>query len=188
MKLFDFFSRGSSGRRSTRNEPRCDHYSFAHRVLREAVFRHPGECVTALASTDGKQYLEDLWSQVEAVCEEQDQSVEIELDDILIHKLRLGSFPCTVVEMPAPRYCSEAFFVAIVLTVEVTSQSRSLTPESIRYLTLENGEPDEEKVETILGEWLSDGRHQSLGSGPYPELSEFVATVTEVVAQQNLSE
>lgn len=114
--------------------------------------------------------------------------MEVSLDDILIHKLRLGAFPCTVVEMPAPQFSTEAFFVAIVLTVDITASSQSLTENSIRYLTLENGEPDEEKVETVLGEWLPGGRHVSLGSGPYPDLSAFVATVRELVAETDSAE
>lgn len=188
MGLFDFFSRGAGSSNSSGTEPRCDHYSFAHRILREAAFRNPTECVTSLASPDGRQYLQQLWYEVDTACREYDQPVEISLDDILIHKLRLGAFPCTVVEMPAPQFSTEAFFVAIVLTVDMTATSQSLTEKSIRYLTLENGEPDEEKVETILGEWLPGGRHVSLGAGPYPELSGFVATVTELVAEQNSAE
>ena len=61
-----------------------------------------------------------------------------------------------------------------------------MSENSVRYLTLENGEPHDEEVHTVLGEWSSDGNHHNLGPGPYPELSEFVARITDIVSQQSL--
>ncbi|NQV23331.1 MAG: hypothetical protein HQ518_03095 [Rhodopirellula sp.] len=186
MGLFDIFSRGLSGKTLSGKEPRCDHYSFAHVVLRKAVFENPAHCVTSLASPDGRHYQSELWDNVVAACHEHHQPVELTLDDILIHKLRVGSFPCIIVEMPAPHFATEAFFVAIILKVDVTARSQNLSKEAVRYLTLENGEPHEEKVHTILGEWSADGRHNNLGPGTYPELGEFVACITDLVSQQSL--
>lgn len=186
MGLFDFFSRGSASKSPAGFDPRCDHYSFAHVVLRNAAFDNPTQCVTSLASTNGKQYLSDVWDNVVDICKQHNQPVELTLDDILIHKLRVGPFPCTILEMPAPRFATEAFFVALILTVDITDQSQNMSNGSIRYLTLENGEPNEEEVDTVIGEWSEDGQHNKLGDGTYPELGEFVAKITELVMQPSL--
>ena len=157
MGLFDFFSRGSSGSGQSGTEPRCDHYSFAHVVLRKAAFDNPTQCVTSLASANGRQYLTELWNDVISICETNHQPVEMTLDDILIHKLRIGTFPCTLLEMPSPQFCTEAFFVAIILTVDITDQSQNMSANSVRYLTLENGEPHEEEIHTVL-DWVNGFR------------------------------
>lgn len=150
------------------------------------MFTNPVHCVTSLASSDCRTYLSELWDEVVAECERHQQPAELKLDDILIHKLRVGTFPCTLVEMPSPQHSTEVFFVAIVLTVDITDQSQTMSANSVRYLTLENGEPHEEEVHTVLGEWSSDGNYTTLGTGPYPELSEFVTSITGLVEQQNL--
>ena len=188
MGLFDFFSRGSNSRSPAGTEPRCDHYSFAHVVLRKAAFENPTLCVTSLASPDGRQYLAELWDNVVTTCREHEQPVEITLDDILIHKLRVGTFPCTLLELPSPRYSTEVFFVAIILTVDMTADTQNISGNSVRYLTLENSEPHDEEVHTVLGEWSAEGIHYILGTGPYPELSEFVAAITELFDQRNFTE
>jgi hypothetical protein len=188
MGLFDFFSRGSKSKSNTGTDPRCDHYSFAHVVLRKAAFENPTKCVTSLAATDGKEYLSELWNEVVETCSKHDQPVEITLDDILIHKLRVGPFPCTILEMPAPHFATEAFFVALILTVDITDQSQNLTNGSVRIFTLENGEPNEEEVQTVIGEWSAEGRHTTLGPGTYPDLSEFVTRITDLVSQPSLPE
>jgi len=181
MGLFDLFSRRANDSSDLSSEPRCDHYFFAHVVLRKAVFTNPVHCVTSLASSDCRQYLSELWDEVIAECERHRQGASLRLDDILIHKLRVGAFPCTLVEMPSPQYSTEAFFVAIILTVDITDQSQAMSVDSVRFLTLENGEPHEEEVHTVLGEWSSDGKHTTLGVGPYPELSEFVTSITGLI-------
>jgi len=186
MGLFDFFSRGSGGKSPSETEPRCDHYSFAHVVLRKAAFENPTKCVTSLASPDGKEYLSELWNEVLETCKQHNQPIELTLDDILIHKLRVGPFPCTILEMPAPHFATEAFFVGLILTVDITDQSQNMSNGSVRFLTLENGEPTEEEVQTVIGEWTADGSHSNLGSGSYPELSEFVAKITNLVLQPSL--
>jgi len=186
MGLFDFFSRGVKSKNES--HPRCDHYSFAHVVLRKAAFENPTECVTSLAATDGKEYLSDLWNEVVETCKQHNQPIELALDDILIHKLRVGPFPCTILEMPAPRFATEAFFVALILTVDITDQSQNIPDGSVRFLTLENGEPNEEEVQTVIGEWSAEGNHSNLGLGTYPELSEFVTRITDVISQPSLPE
>lgn len=186
MGLFDFFSKGTGGKSQSETDPRCDHYSFSHVVLRKAAFANPTKCVTSLASPDGKQYLSELWTEVAETCKQHNQPIELTLDDILIHKLRVGPFPCTILEMPAPHFATEAFFVALVLTVDITDQSQNMTNGSVRFFTLENGEPNEEEVQTVIGEWTADGSHSNLGPGPYPELGEFVTAITEIVSRAAL--
>jgi hypothetical protein len=188
MGLFDFFSRGSKSKSNTGTDPRCDHYSFAHVVLRKAAFENPTKCVTSLAAVDGNEYLSELWCEVVEICKQHNQPIELTLDDILIHKLRVCFFPCTILEMPAPHFATEAFFVALVLTVDITDQSPNISNGSVRFFTLENGEPNEEEVQTVIGEWSAEGDHSNLGPGTYPDLGEFVARITDLVSNPSLAE
>lgn len=187
MGLFDFLTRQSGREGQAGTDPRCDHYSFAHSILRKAAVDNPTKCVTALASTDGDAFLAELWNEVIDVCEEYKQPVNVSPDDILIHKLRIGPFPCTLLEMPAAQFPTEAFFVAIVLTVDMTDQSGSVAEHSMRYLTLEHKEIDDDEIQTVVGEWMNDDTHVSHGDGPDPELEGFVAHLTELVCGRNLN-
>lgn len=192
MGLLDFFSR--RGRqteiRSTGTEARCDHYTFPHTVLREAAFAEPTEVVTTLASADALDLITKLFEEVTAACEEFDFPVSMTPEDILIHKVRVGPFPCTLIELPTPRFPTEVFFLALVLTVDVTSQVQQAPDTSLRYITLEHGEivdSRKDEIPTVLGEWMPDESYVSHGVGPAPTIDDFVRRVNELVSNKRLT-
>lgn len=192
MGLLDFFSRRGKldESQSTGNEARCDHYTFPHTILREAAFAEPTEVVTTLASADALDLITKLFEEVTAACEEFGFEVTMTPEDILIHKVRVGPFPCTLIELPTPRFPTEVFFLALVLTVDVTSREEQARETSLRYFTLEHGEiidSDKDEIPTVLGEWTADESYVSHGDGPTPTIDDFVRRVNELVSNKRLT-
>jgi hypothetical protein len=188
MGLREFFTRRfarSAGSRGT--EPRCDHYSFAHVVLRDAAFQNPAGCVTSLASDNSAEFLNGLWHSVGLLCEEHGQAMTLDPNDILIHKLPVGPYPCALLEMPTPEFATEAFFIALVLSVDLMNRSPQLPAKSLWYLTLEYSTLLDCDIETVIGEWSSGGNYEVLCSGPAPELETFTSCVREIVLDRRLT-
>lgn len=178
MGLFNLFSRAKS--HASDQSARCDHYSFAHVVLRDAAFEDPTQIVTTLASAKSQELLGDLWDGVLALCREHSQTSTIATNDILIHKIRVGTFPCAVVEMPTPQHATEAFFVALVLAVHLAGDDWEFEPEPLRYFTLEYSEAEHREIKTVLGEWKTRSTYVNHGPGPAPTIDDFVARVSEL--------
>ena len=191
MGLREFFTRrlgraGGAGR-DGHSEPRCDHYSFAHVVLRDAAFQNPAGCVTTLASENSAEFLNGLWHSVGLLCEEHGQAMTVDPNDILIHKLPIGPYPCALIEMPTPQFATEAFFIALVLSVDLLNRSPQQPAKSLWYLTLEYSKLADCDIETVIGEWDSAGRHEARGPGPAPELDTFTARVRDIVLDRRLA-
>lgn len=182
MGLLDFITRRSkpSGPRSGQTAARCDHYTFSHVVLRDAVFENPPQVVAQLAAGSG-DFVATLWEQVLSICQHFQQRATVNPDDILIHKIPIGTFPCTLIEMPTPQFETEAFFIALVLTLDMADQAWKDGGRVVRFLTLEFATGDERELQTVMGEWTSPERYISHGPGPYPSVDQFVAKVSELV-------
>lgn len=183
MGLLDFLSRRSkpSEQRSGHDAARCDHYTFSHVVLRDAVFENPPQVVAQLASAGSSEFIASLWEQVLSICRHFEQPSTVNPDDVLIHKIPVGTFPCTLIEMPTPQFQTEAFFVALVLTLDMADQSWKDGSRVVRFLTLEFAKGDERDLQTTIGEWTSRERYISHGPGPYPSVTEFVEKVRQLV-------
>lgn len=188
MGLFDFFSRRTRPDDNNREDtPRCDHYSFAHVVLRDEAFLNPVQCVTELASSESLTRISALWETVEHICSEHGEPVTLEPEDILIHKVPVGAWPCALVEMPAAARKTEAFFVALVLRIDLNDPEGGFETEPLRFLTLEFSATNSiDEVQTVIGEWNRDGSHVSLGPGPEPHLAAFVTCVEKIMTSRKL--
>lgn len=189
MGLIDFFSRRARAEQNDRKDaPRCDHYSFSHIVLRDHAFQNPVSVVTELASASSHTSISDLWDAVEDICREHGEPVTLDPDDILIHKLAVETWPCALVEMPAAARKTEAFFVALVLTIDLNNPEAAVPPCPLRYLTLEFSETNSiDEVQTILGEWNQDGTHTSLGPGPEPNAESFILCIRKHLTSRKLT-
>lgn len=189
MGLLDIFGRRpkpSDQRSGTSPAARCDHYTFAHVVLRDAVFDNPTQAVSQLGSSASGDFLALLWEQVISICQHFQQPVTVNADDILIHKIPVGTFPCALIEMPTPQYETEAFFIALVLTLDMSDQSWKDGTRVIRFLTLEFERGNERELRTVIGEWSSRERYISHGPGTYPSVDQFIAKVTELVVPKSI--
>jgi hypothetical protein len=183
MGLFDFFKRKKAAAPEDPlpglddDRPRCHHYTFAHLALRQVAFDEPLTCLGVLASPQAREFLADLWGSVCEHCARMGEKPDFTADDIRVHTLRAGGYPCAVLEMPAPRGVTEVHYAALLLLVD-TSREEAPAPEDVRlrYVTLEKGWSDGPPV-TVLCEWTKDGTHRNHGSGPPAELGAFLEAV-----------
>ena len=190
MGLLDFFSRLTGQRESGAlpdDGPRCDHYTFTHVALRRAVFQDPAGCVAALGSSEVDSLIDRLWEEVLETCRAFEVEAVINPRDIMVHQVKAGSFPCTLIEMPAPERPTEAFFVAMLLMIDFANPDQGFQVSPVRYFTLENGEPDDDEITTVVGEWMADETHATHGPGPWPTADEFVECITGIVGRRRLA-
>lgn len=187
MGLFDFLKpRTQRTATGTAREPRPDHAWFVHQVLRDAAFQNPAHCVTTLASPAGRDWLLELWQQVYALCADGHQPPEISPDDILVHRVRAGSFPCTLLELPTPERETEAFFVALVLLLDMRGPAGGPETARLRYLTLELSGHRGDDMDAALCEWTEDNEHQIHEQTTNVTLEHFLSQVTRLTGQRHL--
>jgi len=187
--LFDLFRRqkasspdpGSAD--ADLDEPRCDHYSFAHYALRIVAHENPWQCLAVLASPEAQTFLSDLLNSVAGHCKERGKDSNLRASDIIIHRVRAGGRPCAVLEMPLPRAIAEAFYMAVVLLVDPSSESPESEKGAIRYFTLEKGVVLDGPPRTVLCEWTAEGSHVNFGDGPAPRVHAFVQAIEGLLAK-----
>lgn len=188
MGIFDFFRRkrnqppDSSPAEPNVHEPRCHHYTLAHYALRSVAFQQPLRFLTVLVSPDARRFLSNLMRSVSESCKEEEAEPGFAVEDLAIHTVRVGRYPCAVIEMPPPKATTEAFFVAAVLLAEVDQEMPDPEQVAMRYFTLEKGFVLEGPPRTVLGEWTADGTHRNYGDGPEHRLESFVEAIEMLVA------
>jgi hypothetical protein len=185
MGLFDFFRRkaqkppGPSS--EDLDEPRCHHYALAHYVLRSVAFDDPLAYLGILASPDAHKFLAHLLRSVSERCK--NEQPDFAAEDIAIHPVRVGQYPCAVIELPQPRATAEAYFTAAVLLADLQDQVPESAQRKLRYFTLEKGFVLNGPPRTVLCEWTSEGSHVNYGDGPLPQLEAFVRAVEELLSR-----
>lgn len=180
MGFFDRFRRKSAVREDATSagfdfpKARCHHYTLAHLALRTAAFDNPLGYLGVLASPDARKFLAFLLGQVSEHCREQEPRPGFGADDLVIHKVRVGGYPCCIVEMPLPRAPVEAYFTAAVVLANLDDELPSSEPVQMRYFTLEKGVTLGGPPRTVLCEWNAEGTHSNYGSGPEPRVESFI--------------
>lgn len=158
------------------------HYQFAHVALRSLVFSAPELVDLLWALEDPSALLDEIADQVEQVCRNQSGSGggedgPLRGADLRVHKRRIGTHVCMLVEFPPPIATPEAFMVAIIQPREPDGE-RAAGP--CRYFTLEYSD-QREPPQTVLGEWTAQGSHLNMGGGPEPELDAFTAELVRFI-------
>jgi hypothetical protein len=189
MGLFDLFKRRSRtparpGLPPTEFDcPRCPHYTFAHYALRLFAFHHPLNCMAILSSPESETFLADLLESAAEHCRERGETADFQASDLVVHRVRTGSFPCAIIEMPPPRAITEAFYAALVLLVDTELAKPDLTNASLRYFTLEKGFTEDGSSRTVLCEWTSEGSHVNYGDGPAPDWEAFAHAIARQLSK-----
>jgi hypothetical protein len=183
--LFDLFRRKPQGPSDSNaedfDEPRCHHYALAHYALRSAAFGDPLAYLGILASPDARGFLAHMLRSVSEHCKNEEPGFAAE--DIAVHPVRVGRYPCAVVELPRPRAAAEAYFTAAVLLADLQDRTPESAPLELRYFTLEKGITLAGPPRTVLCEWTSEGSHANYGDGPMPQLEAFVRAVEESISR-----
>lgn len=189
MGLFDWFRRKPKPQPNPvqagddLDEPRCHHYTLAHHALRHMALGDPLMFLGVLASPEGTRFLSDMLRRVSEHCRERENRPDFSVDDITVHTVQAGDFPCVVIEMPRPRATAEAHMVAAVLMTSLDNGPPTREEAQARYFTLERGMSiDDGQPYTVLCEW-SDEAHMNYGAGPPAEVSAFVAAITDHLNQ-----
>jgi hypothetical protein len=190
MGLFDFFRRKpkpdpvpqpAESSAGDLDSPRCHHYTLAHVALRQVALTRPVEFLAVLASRDATRFLSDLLRQVSANCRGREDRPDFSVDDITVHTVRAGGYPCAVIEMPRARAVAEAHMVAAVVLADPNRPPADDEEPRVRYFTLEKGMTFGGPPRTVLCEW-SDEAHMNYGDGPPAEVPAFVAAIAAKLA------
>ena len=158
---------------------RCGHYTFAHVALRQIAFDDPLTFLGVLASPDAMRFLADVLRQVREHCKDVEPLADFSVEEVTVHKRRIGRFPCAIIEMPPPQEVPEAFFVGAVLLVDPTQEIDESKGVDLHYYTLEKGAVFEGVPRTVLCEWTADGSHLNFGFGPPPTVDAFFGVLEE---------
>jgi hypothetical protein len=190
--MFDFLKRGRGGAsggpgrgKLELEEPRDQHYVFAHIALRQIAFKNPVGCVGVLHSPEAMKFLTELWEEVGTHCREAPEAggaavQHIDGSTLGVRPARVGNFPSAVVSLPQPLAPTEAYFIALVLHVELaTLQGDGPTPENpeLSYYTLERGVSLDGRERAVLCAWDAQGSHLNFGEGPPAQFEPFVEAV-----------
>ena len=124
MGVFDFLKRGKGragpGGGPERAKPRDQHYAFAHILLRQLAFENPVGCVGMLHSPEKDKTLAALWEDVAKHCRKNGMADGVVVGPPpTVRPAPVGRFPSCIVTMPEPQGPTEAYFIAIVLHVDV---------------------------------------------------------------------
>jgi hypothetical protein len=177
-------------------EPRCVHYQFVHVALRTLVFSEPRLATALWELDDPGPLLDDIALQVVRACRGRGEGGEIRAEHLTLHKLRLGGYPCMIIEMPEPIATTEAYMLAILGRPDADGAGAQAEGEEEgeeegeadvseedpqrRYFTLEYSS-HRPPPHTVLGEWTAQGSHMNMGGGPEPTVEAFVAELARFV-------
>ena len=178
------------------------HYAFAHGALLQLALKMK-TCVFSYL-TGGTQ--EEREARFNALLKDTDDLVQdgtgrkYNAADFKITRHSFGDAPCLVVEMPAPRETTEAYFVAIVSRVseiDVLSDDDAakirggpgLRQElNLNYYTLEVSAGYVPGPKSLFCEWAANGRHINHGKSPEPTFEKFVSFLEDFVVKRAVAE
>jgi hypothetical protein len=156
------------------------HYMFAHHALRQVGMRDPLFLLQVLPSPNGGRFLADLLGQVA-----QHAGVEPDFtaDQVSFRGFRVAGRPAAVLQLPPPQEVGEAWFVALVVDVDLSQEpAADAPPPPARFFTLEHGTHfSTNEPRTVLCEWTAAGAHRNFGDGPAPELRAFLGRVEALI-------
>jgi hypothetical protein len=188
MGHFDFLRRKAPQLPDPNSEqldyPRCHHYALAHVALRSAAFCDPLGYLSVLASPKARRFPARLLRSVSDSehCRQEEPQPDFTIEDIAVHLVRAGRYPCAVIELPRPKATTEAYFTAAVLLAVPEDGMPETAPLELRYFTLEKGFVLAGPPRTVLCEWTFDGTHLTFGDGPATQLEAFVRAVEELAS------
>lgn len=162
--------------------PRLCHLYFAYLALPRMAFANPFHTLGVLGSPHGSEFLDHVLSSVEEHCQAEGESDTLPREEFRIQTARVHRFPCTLVQLPAPRAAPEAYMIAMVLKPPAGDTAEALMTVTPRYFTLEKADASESKSGVRLGECTEDGTHLHHGPGPAPQVEAFLRSLEILVA------
>ncbi len=152
------------------------HYVLAHIALRQACFANPFGFFACMGADRRKAFLDSLWNQIRNNCDK-DNPPSFSIEDVKITTTSINNFPFLLIQMPEPQKIPEAYFVGIVLKIQLNELDRPPDKPEVRYFTLERGiELETKNARTVLCEWQHD-EHLNFGDGPEVNPKSFIEEI-----------
>lgn len=160
-----------------RNKPsfppvRLHHHSMAHGVLRDLALKDPVPFLVFMGAPDPSRYISKLWELNCKWCDDSAARPAFGAADFSVHTGEINNCPYALVELPAPIAATEAYFVALALSVPIEAIENNTAPA--RYFTLEYSPLCNANPPMVLGEWTAEGTHLNHGAGPRPTREAFL--------------
>ncbi|MCR9145165.1 MAG: hypothetical protein NXI24_23205 [bacterium] len=178
MGIFDRFKKKDRPQERSRDH----HYYLAHYALRYVAHDDPLFFFAVLGSDESEKFLNHIFTNL---CENvPDPAVQphFGVEDLKIHRTRIGQYPVVTIEMPPALTMGEAYFATFVGLFDLSEAAGEKSEELRgRFFTLEVGQTLEGQARTVIGEWTHDESHLNYGTGPAPSLPEFLGAVEELL-------
>lgn len=181
--MFDFFRKPRPDQppiSKTQDEPRPQHYVFAHRLM-PVVAQQDGLLVAGiLGDEDGaREFLLEQWQEAARLS---GSPISIAPDGLGAMVRRHEEWIIAIIGLPLPIATTEAFFVAIAGQLPEAEDFEALRAVPTRYFTLEKGWTMGGEPRTVLGEWNDQG-HLNYGDGCAPVADSFYDLVVTVLGE-----
>lgn len=161
-----------------KDNPRRQHYHFAHVYLRDRAFGNAKLLIDELSKDDSAEFLKIRWILTGFNSKDAEDDF-ITNEGLEAFPFKVGNdFYGVLVQLPKPERIAEAYFAAIILSVDAD------TSTACRFYTLEFSKRDDGSHNTVLGEWVGKGTHFNLGPGPAPEQQAFIDAIKEKMSKQ----
>jgi hypothetical protein len=185
MGLLDFLKRGRAKTRARPREPdqpRTQHYVFAHVALKEVAFADPVTTVGLLHGPRAVEFLNKLWDDVAEKVRQTGEPADVDASGLAVQPQRVGEFPCAIVHMPPALEPAEAHLVGLVLHVKLGSGEPPPDSPELSYFTLERGITLDGGERTVLCAWTREGQHLNFGDGPAVQDEAFGKAIQDILA------
>lgn len=149
------------------NDPRQDHYWFAHRVVRDICKQNPSRFFMRMNEETRFILLNLMIDSTEDITGEPAKNFLSEDLDVITRQI--ADCPSVIITMPEPLAVTEAYMVAVVFTKEEGDETQD---ESFRYFTLELSQSFDGDLRTVFCEWTDDA-HLNFGKGPLANVDAF---------------
>ena len=128
-----------------------------------------------MASPQKDEFLKDVWGQICENCDPEGKA-SFDISEVIASTGRIKDYPAIVIRMPPPQRTTEAYFVAVVLKIDVEEDDQPENPD-FAYLTLEKGMNLDGSDRMVLCGWTGENTHDNYGEGPEATPEAFVAAV-----------
>lgn len=166
---------GKDWSRNALQQPRKQHYLFAHHTLRDLFFNTPEVAIDRLRNDKGRVFLLETWDKAGKDL----GALNLVAPRGLHHEIRMYDDNTTVVliTLPTPNVLSEAYFAALIYRPQKKKQENI-----IRFILLEYSVPfGYGNLSNVLHEWTVDGVHKNIGYGSETTLEAFYTAVCNLL-------
>lgn len=151
------------------------HYILGHIALREICADDPVSFFCLMNAPERDEFLDGVWRQIRDNCDV-DGKAPFDITDVDFKYCTVQDYPTVLITMPEPEGMTEAYFVAMILKIDIDADEFPENPE-FQYFTLEKGSEMDGTDRTVMCEWTADGKHMNYGDGPPPDIDFFVEEV-----------